>query len=451
MKLQTLILIAAAILLTPGLGAQEATQLGAQEATQLGAQEAPRLGAQEAQRSEAALQMLRENPNRAGANIHVYEFIPEKDTPAPKGYKPVYLAYYARHGARNNGDTRSYEYVIKYLEKADSAGILNSEGLYLLEKTREVLAEFDGMPGHLTRRGEYEHRELARRLYKRNKAIFRKGSKNIRVESTTVPRTLVSMACCVSELSSIQKDLNFNINTGEKYSILGNNCSKAQKAATQVLLDSLRKHTSSDNESIYRTLFTDPAVAKTIITNPGRFQRHIFNTAAISESVGVADDLWRLLPEDVIYRQWDLHNRSLYIRQCNSVEYGDQRMKKTEPLVKEIVSHADEALSGGKMAADLYFGHDFPAMAVAAYFALEGPGDRLTFDEIPFGYCNPRWVCFAMNIQWIFYRGRKGDVLCKIVFNGEEMHIRGLKAVSEYYYRWEDIKGILPCIANPAA
>ena len=40
---------------------------------------------QPAPKSEAALQMLRENPNRAGVNAHVHEFIEEKDTPAPKG------------------------------------------------------------------------------------------------------------------------------------------------------------------------------------------------------------------------------------------------------------------------------------------------------------------------------------------------------------------------------
>ena len=37
-------------------------------------------------------EMLREDPNRAGVNTHIYEFIDEVYTPAPKGYKPVYLS-----------------------------------------------------------------------------------------------------------------------------------------------------------------------------------------------------------------------------------------------------------------------------------------------------------------------------------------------------------------------
>ena len=396
------------------------------------------------EKSQAALEMLRENPNRAGVNVHIYEFIDEVDTPAPKGYKTVYLAHYARHGARNETRPYRYEYVEKYLSRADSAGILNEGGKYLLEKTREVLAENEGVGGHLTRRGEYEHREIARRLYKRYKPVFKKGSKYVRIESTTVPRTLVSMACCMSELSKLQKDLNFTVDSGEKYmQLLNNSSSKEAKVASFKLLDSLTKNTSNDNEAIYTTLFSDPVQAKTIVTDPDKFQKYIFYTARVAEAAGVCNDLWRFLPEDVIYRWWDWINRELYIRQGNSVEFGDERMKRTEPLVMEIVNHADEALSDGKVAADMYFGHDYPVMALAGYFRLEGAGDRLTFDEIPYKYCNPRYVMLGMNIQWVFCRGKKGDVLCKIVYNGEEQRIRGLDPVSGPWYGWSDIKAFL--------
>lgn len=399
---------------------------------------------QPAPKSEAAVRMLRENPNRAGVNAHVYEFIGEKDTPAPKGYKLTYLAHYSRHGSRNDWQPEHYEYVIGMLEKAQQEGILNENGAYLLEKTRGVLKEHGGMNGHLTRRGEWEQRELSRRIYTRYKPIFKKGSKYVRVESTTVPRTLVSMTCFVSELSRLQKDLSFTIDTGEKYmDLLNNSCSKEHKAASQKLLDSLRTHTTNDNEAIYTTLFTDPVKARSIVTDPEKFQKYIFYTARISESAGVADDLWRFLPEDVIYRWWDWFNRELYIRQSNSVEFGPERMKRTEPLVREIVSHADEALSDGRVAADLYYGHDYPVMALAGYFALEGPGDRMTFDEIPYKYCNPRYVMMAMNIQWVLCRNRQGDTLCKIVYNGEEMRIRGLQPVSGPWYRWGDVKEIV--------
>lgn len=48
---------------------------------------------------EAQLQQKRA---RAATNTHSYEFLPTHDTPAPKGYKPVYISHYGRHGSRSN-------------------------------------------------------------------------------------------------------------------------------------------------------------------------------------------------------------------------------------------------------------------------------------------------------------------------------------------------------------
>lgn len=74
------------------------------------------------------MQMLREDPDRAGVNTHPYEFGEVQTTPAPKGYEPVYISHYGRHGSRVNWGLSNYTYVIDILEKADSAGILTPEG-----------------------------------------------------------------------------------------------------------------------------------------------------------------------------------------------------------------------------------------------------------------------------------------------------------------------------------
>ena len=97
--------------------------------------------------------MLREDPNRAGVNTHIYEFIDAVCTPAPKGYKPVYLSHYGRHGSRNDSDQTGYDYVVEILKQAQAEGILTEDGAALLDEARKVLKEWDGCPGHLTERG----------------------------------------------------------------------------------------------------------------------------------------------------------------------------------------------------------------------------------------------------------------------------------------------------------
>lgn len=140
------------------------------------------------------IQMLREDPDRAGVNTHPYEFKEMQVTPAPKGYKPVYISHYGRHGSRTNWGLSNYTYVIDILEKADSAGILTPEGEELLQEARVVAEVHHGANGHLTRLGEKEHRMIAERMYKNYPGVFRKGSGLIRVESSTVHRCQVSMA-----------------------------------------------------------------------------------------------------------------------------------------------------------------------------------------------------------------------------------------------------------------
>jgi len=75
-------------------------------------------------RSEVAVRALMEENSRAGNNLNSYEFFPIVDTPAPKGYKPVYISHYGRHGSRSNWGGKAY------LQDADDAevGLAAPEG-----------------------------------------------------------------------------------------------------------------------------------------------------------------------------------------------------------------------------------------------------------------------------------------------------------------------------------
>jgi hypothetical protein len=52
------------------------------------------------------------------------------------------------------------------------------------------------------------------------------------------------------------------------------------------------------------------------------------------------------------------------------------------------------------------------------------------------------------NIQIVFYRNRKGDVLVKVLHNEREQLLDPAvgKPVEGVYYRWEDMKGYLKSI-----
>ena len=389
------------------------------------------------------LQMLREDPDRAGVCTHPYEFRECRETAAPKGYKPFYLSHYGRHGSRTEWGLSSYRDVEKVLEKARQEGFLSAKGDSLLSETRIVIRVHDGMNGHLTRRGEEEHRILADRLYARYPRIFKKGSRLIRVESSTVPRCLVSMASFTTELARIQPSLRFTMDSGEKqYGYISNEPSKEHRRAVLDMLDSMNRTIRCDSTHIYATLFTDPVAGKALAPDPEKFQKEIWDVARIARASGIRENVFRYLPEDVIYRWWDYYNRQFYMWNGNSVEFGDERIPRVHPLVRDIIEKADDAIQSASVAADLKFGHDFPLLSLAGFFGLDGVGQRLSFEEIPEKWVDPVMIPFASNFQIVFYRScRKGsDILVKFIYNDRERALEGLSPVYGPYYRWEDIK-----------
>lgn len=377
------------------------------------------------------------DPDRWGVNTHCYEFHPETDTPAPAGYKPVYLSHYSRHGARTGmkvGDT--YERVLSVLEQAE----LTPEGDSLLLEVRQVADCHDGMDGRLTRVGEAEQHELGRRIYERYRPVFRKGSKQVRVELSTVPRSILSGMCFVQTLTSLQPDLQFSFNTGEKiFAYINNTASKPVRAKVKALRDSLNALTVSDGEEFCRRIFKDPAVGLSLMGNPDEFQHLVWDCAGEGKASGVEADMFRHLPESVVRKWWADEIRNLYLSHGNSLEFGEDRMKLAKPLIKVMMNQAQEALATGSICADLKFGHDYPLIATAGYFGLEGVGDRLSLQDLPDAWSDPMNIPFATNLQMVFYRNRKGDVLVKFVYNGRERLLRELTPASGPYYRWPEV------------
>ena len=394
-----------------------------------------------------AAQMLREDPDRSGVNTHVYEFKDDKVTRAPRGYTPFYILHYGRHGSRTDTKVESYLAVEDILSRAKEGGFLSEAGDSLLSETKQVIAAHGGNPGHLTRRGELEERELARRIFKKYRPVFRRGSRNIRVKSSNVPRVLVSMACFTGELSKKAPKLDFTIETGEMiFAWINNSPSAEHKTAALALQDSMIKAIRVDSVSIYERLFTDPAKGKELAPDADEFQHQIWTTGRIATSSGLENNPLRFLPEEVVYKWWDVTNRYFYVRHSRSVEFWDNRMKQTVPLIEKVFQFADDALASRKVSADLLFGHDYPLLAMAAWFGVEGVGDRLSFEEIPEKWSDPTNIPLASNMQMVFFKSRKkgAPILVKFVYNGRERKLDGLEPVGGVFYKWDDLSRFRP-------
>lgn len=392
---------------------------------------------------------LASDPHRYAFNIHSYEVYHHKDSRAPKGYRPFYVSHYGRHGSRGSWGCEPYMRVEDILLKARAEGILTSGGDSLLLAAQYVKDCQWAMDGELTPRGLKEHAGIAERMYRRFPDVFLRGGRKVRAASSTVPRCILSMCSFTSRLTALQPSLEVSWVTGGKYM---NYISKADNEEVRKrkaeVMEKLPWHPLSDTLTVLEKLFTEPARGRYLvgtIYDVRRFEHDIFTTAMVAEPYGLDDNLFRFLPEDILFSRYASAVADAYLGQCNSLEIGDIRMKETEDLVRVLVSQADEVVSGGcDVAADLCFGHDWPYLGLCSRLGLSGVGDRLDAATARDSWNGTLWCPLAANLQIVFYRSRKSaDILVKFLVNEEETLIPSLTPVTAPYYRWEDVKGIL--------
>ncbi len=413
---------------------------------------------------------LEGNFERTGATNHSYEPYTGTYTPVPKGYKPFYISHYGRHGSRRqigSSGTVAYE----YLNAAREAGILTEEGEKLYEDIKAAYECHVGMDGELTIRGGMEHQGIARRMYKNFQPAFKsKDRKFIHCQASIVPRCLISMANFTFALKDEDPDLQYDFITGQKYIDL--------LAQDYYERDSYRKQQSALNDSLLRayvntdrvmkSFFKDSPQTAEIVKDPHRFMRYLFSICAdaqdLREELGGLDLLKWFTPDELI-GLGKFMNERYYSSMGNNANWGYNIIWAAKPLVEDFIARADDAVAGNDVVADLRFGHDTGILPLAGLLGLKGPGDRYPVGEAwKNGYFCWQNIPMATNLQMVFYRGKKNDVIVKILYNEREMDIpaldlriqaRRLEKGSEGnapfhgpYYPWPELREYLVSISE---
>ena len=397
-------------------------------------------GAQEKDPQLAA--SINENLFRTGIVLNPYEYRPAAETPAPRGYKPFYISHYGRHGSRSDWPADGYRGVLDKFARAHKAGILTEQGEKAYSMIAEIVAKYNDMGGRLTPRGAREHRQIAGRMYKKYKRVFKNGSRRVRAISSVSPRCIISMAAFTGELLSLDPGLDIGWDTGEQYMryISGGDTPEI-RSDSQPLLDADMAAHQRDTATLLARVFTDPAAGSALIGPAEAFWDQTMDVAVASGAFDCDDSLLRLFSEDDIYwheTHWSMY---MYLHHCNSVEFGDRRMALPEvrAFFDDVMEKADDAITNGSYAADLRFGHDTHLLGICARLGLKGIGERLNAEQCqlwPGYFCAP----FAGNLQMVFYKNRQNDVLVKFYLNERETPLISLPGGP--YYKWEDVKAL---------
>ncbi len=111
-----------------------------------------------------------------------------------------------------------------------------------------------------------------------------------------------------------------------------------------------------------------------------------------------------------------------------------------------MIAKADARLAAREPGADLRYGHDHIMMALMMIMDIDDfnkyPSNPDNLAQVFQTYRSP----MATNLQMVFYTpkgGKAGDVLVKVLHNGEEVRLGSLPAFSGPYYKWADVRAYL--------
>ena len=391
---------------------------------------------------DAIPESIEDNLYRFSVNTNPYEYFNTPETPVPAGYKAFYISHYGRHGSRSNWGG-NYKKSIDKLIKINEAGLLTEEGQNVLEQAQTIYELHNDMNGRLTARGAREHRAIAGRMYAKYKDVFHSGNQRVRAVSSYVPRCIVSMAAFTGELLSREPKLDMSWDTGEQFmKYCSSDDPKEMRIEAYKIIEEFFENIEPDTLAFAKHMFTDAdAARKTAESSIRDLMENTVEFAAIAGSFDLDQTIINVFTVEDLKQFERYISLDLYLRQCNSVEFGDQRMAApgVQELVDDFVSKADAAIADGDCVADLRFGHDWQLLAFCSRIGVKGIGERLTKDEAADW---PGWLYtpFAGNFQMIFYKNNAGDVLVKCFINEREATLIGLP--DGPYYKWDDVKNI---------
>lgn len=396
--------------------------------------------------AQSAMELIQDDVLRAGGVYYMYQFKEHKVTPPPAGYTPVYLSHYGRHGARYLLNDTQYERSLGVLKAAHEAGALTPEGEDLWTEASAYFEETCRYrAGNLTPLGWEQHYRIAQDIYRDNRKLFKKRPV-ITAGATQIPRCIVSMTAFCQGLLKADPKLDI------------------YAAASTAELDELNPHASEnpfrqsvpmeggrykrkdpwgtdlktfidkriDHKAICARIFKDPEFTKPY-RGTRSFVTDLYDLVFNMQCTGTSRSLLSVFNPEEIYPLWEINNYIHYMESAPPATMRDL------PALEHLVADADSAIASGKPSVRLRFGHDTVFLFLVSSFGADGfglvPESADGISEHWWNYRSP----MAATMYLVFCQNKKGDVLFKMVVNGEEARLP-LTSVSGPWYSWTECK-----------
>lgn len=409
----------------------------------------------------AAFARILEDPEYAYLEYRDYP-VPPKASAAkpPQGFKPVYVSHYGRHGARYNYIQSGYDNLEKLFREALADGVLTERGKELAQRYLAAYPAFHLRAGDLTRKGWNQHHGIGERMYRNYREVFRRKPV-IDARASTSQRSIMSMVSFCDAMEECDPRLNISKETSEAWMhIMNPHHSQDPFAAIAVDKDKpygdewfreraelFRKDVPA--ERYLPAFFTDLSWVRAHFGSASRLELEFYYLMISTACTEVPVDFTDLFTPEDLCGLWEWRNLLYYSLWGPGGHGRNPAYYISGYLLEDILDKAEEDLASGQIGARLRFGHDTSIGMILALMQVPGwcqgaehPGDVkyiYDFSNVP----------MAANLQWIFYRNRKGETLVRMMLNERDLTLP-LPGDLAPYYRWSDFLPYYRAIADQA-
>ncbi len=381
---------------------------------------------------------LKQCIEKTGSIYYAYPNTVATDSSTPEGYTPFYISHYGRHGSRWIPTEERYTRVVDAFAQNE----LTPLGKDVKERLNLVWNNAKGNAGQLTPLGKQQHKEIAKRLYENYPTVFT-GKKSICARSSVVQRCIDSMDSFCNKLESMQPKLDIARSADSTHMNYIAYETPEMKAFGSKQSDWYKTHFSQfenskiQPERLLSTLFVDLQSIK----NPQELMMDLYWIASNMQDVDLDLSFYDLFLKEELFDIWQAINYRMYI--CNGAAplNGNIPAQSASSLLANIVESADQAINNSKSnAANLRFGHDTNLLRLMTLMQLKQYAQS---EEEPHLYYQA-WQDYkaapmGANLQLIFYRDKKGDVLVKFMHNEAEQLLT-IDSSTAPYYKWNEVK-----------
>ena len=397
-------------------------------------------------------QVNADNLKKMAGSVYAYEAPTEPLTPAPKGFKPVYLTHFGRHGSRFLDNASNYDRPYNILKEADDAGALTDFGKDVLRRVEIIRAEADQRAGDLTQKGMQQHRDIARRMVENYPELFT-DDKIIMARSTTSHRVLVSEYSALMQILRMRPRIKTDYdssNHDEPWMYTEDKAVSAHKRKISAAVSEFnQRHTHP--ERLMSVLFKDPEYIKTAggRDQSGSLYSSLYDMASYVQGSDPGVDLNDVFTYDEWYDLFLMNNMRWYSQAGftpltdNVVPYGHC------VTLQNFLDFADEALAGNGVSVILRYGHEVTLMSFFSLLDLNDSGYSTDdLESVADHWAAYNYAYMGGNVQWVFFRNKQGEVIVKFLLNEQEATLpesvpfyKDAKGVEQRpYYRWEDAR-----------